>query len=215
MKPSIVALAIMMGPYVALAFDSDTANLEQLPAAQTSGGQPLMDVLRQRKSTREFKPEALDRQQLANLLWAAFGVNRSETGQRTAPSTMNLRSVDIYIATTQGVYRYDAPSHALVLISHDDVRAATGGQDYVKIAPVALIYVSDHAKLTKAAAEERAFYGAADTGFIGQNVYLYCASAGLGCVVHMPGDRAAMAKALQLRADQHIVLVHSVGVPAQ
>ncbi len=128
---------------------------------------------------------------------------------------MNLRCVDIYVATPDGAYRYDAPEHALEPITRQDIRALTGGQDYVKVAPLALVYVANYAKLGKSAPEDRRFYSAADTGFIGQNVYLYCASTGLGCVVHMPGDRAAMRSALHLTADQHIVLAHAVGHPAQ
>lgn len=172
-----------------------------------------MQVLAERKSTREFSSKPVERDQLANLLWAGFGVNRPETGQRTAPSTMNLRCIEIYVATAEGAFRYDAENHGLVRVNSDDVRAVTGGQDYVKTAPLALVYVADFAKLTKAAAGERDFYAAADTGFIGQNVYLYCASAGLGCVVHMPGDRAKIAQRLVLRPDQKVVLVHSVGYP--
>ena len=134
-----------------------------------------MEVLRDRKSTREIAADPVSREHLANLLWAGFGVNRPETGQRTAPCTMNLRMIDIYIATTDGVYRYDADNHRLVVISRQDVRSATGGQDYVKTAPVALIYVADRAKMEKVAESERTFYAAADAGLIGQNVYLYCA----------------------------------------
>jgi nitroreductase len=174
-----------------------------------------MEVLRDRKSTREFTTEPVSREQLANLLWAGFGVNRPETGQRTAPCTMNLRCIDIYVATTEGVFRYDAEAHRLVVIGRQDIRTLTGGQDYVKIAPVAIVYVADLGKLEKVAPAERTFYSATDAGFIGQNVYLYCASESLGCVVHMPGDRAAMAQALDLRPEQQLVLVQTVGHAAK
>ena len=160
------------------------------------GGRPLIEVLRDRKSTREFTTKPLDRQQLAGLLWAAFGVNRPETGQRTAPCTMNLRTIDIYLVTVEGAYRYDADAHGLVSVCGEDVRRLTGGQEYVKTAPVALVYVADQAKLAKVPPAERDFYSAADAGFIGQNVYLYCASESLGCVVHMPGDRSALGQKL-------------------
>jgi nitroreductase len=190
------------------------ADDEPLPAAATTGGRPLMEVLRDRKSTREYTSAPVSREQLANLLWAGFGVNRPATGQRTAPCTMNLRTIDIYVAATDGVYRYDADGHRLVVISRQDVRVLTGGQDYVKTAPLALLYVADQAKLEKVAEHERAFYSAADAALIAENVYLYCASAGLGCVIHMPGDRAALATALGLRSEQRVVLAHTVGHPA-
>jgi SagB-type dehydrogenase family enzyme len=214
--PSLCCAALILGFSISFANsdESPTVEYEALPAATMTGGRPLMEVLHDRKSTRELATDPISREQLANLLWAGFGVNRPETGQRTAPCTMNLRMIDIYLATTEGVFRYDAESHRLVVISRQDVRTSTGGQDYVKTAPIALIYVADRAKMDKVAESDRTFYAAADAGLIGQNVYLYCASEGLGCVIHMPGDRDALTKSLQLRPDQQIVLVHTVGHPA-
>jgi SagB-type dehydrogenase family enzyme len=193
---------------------AELTEFEPLPAASREGGKPLMEVLGIRKSTRQFSVKPIERATLGNLLWAAFGVNRPETGQRTAPSTMDLRCIDIYVVTAAGSYRYEAERHGLIRLDRADTRSLTGGQDYVKTAPVALVYVADHAKLARAAESERDFYAAADAGFIGQNVYLVCASEGLGCVVHMPGDRAGMARVLGLREEQRIVLVHSVGYAA-
>ena len=180
MRQYLVCLLLWMGPVLATGADPATPEFESLPAPRMDGGRPLMEVLRDRKSTREFSAQPVNREQLANLLWAGFGVNRPETGQRTAPCTMNLRSIDIYVATTDGAYRYDAETHRLVVVGRKDVRALTGGQDYVKIAPVALVYVADHARLAKVEPAERGFYAAVDAGLIGQNVYLYCASEALG-----------------------------------
>lgn len=199
---------------MALGAEVPPGTQEPLPAPTWDGGRPLMQVLKERKTTRQFSTRPLGRDQLANLLWAAFGVNRPETGQRTAPSTMNLRCIDIYVATAEGAYRYDAESHALVQVGREDVRPLTGGQDYVKTAPLALLYVADHARLAKVTPGEREFYAAADAGFIGQNVYLYCASEALGCVVHMPGDRSGLSQKLGFRPEQSLVLVHSVGYAA-
>src|SRR5258708_16838179 len=69
-----------------------------LPPAQTNGGKPLMECLQQRRTTREFKPDKLSLQALANLLWAGFGINRPLSGHRTAPSAMNSQDIDIYVA---------------------------------------------------------------------------------------------------------------------
>ena len=54
----------------------------------------------------------------------------------------------------------------------------------------------------------------ADTGFVAQNVYLYCATAGLACVVRGLVDRRKLAPALELRVDQRIVLAQTVGYAA-
>jgi SagB-type dehydrogenase family enzyme len=217
MRHFVFGLLLWMGPALAVGADPATPEFESLPVPRMDGGRPLMEVLRDRKSTRELSADPVSREQLANLLWAGFGVNRPQTGQRTAPCTMNLRSIDIYVATAEGAYRYDAEAHRLVVVSRKDVRTLTGGQDYVKVAPVALLYVADHARLATKVEQpaERSMYAAVDAGLIGENAYLYCASEGLGCVIHMPGDRAALSQALGLRPDQQIVLAHSVGHPAK
>jgi nitroreductase len=185
-----------------------------LPAARQSGGRPLLEALRERRSVRDFAARELPESLLADLVWAAFGVNRAETGRRTAPSTMDLRALDVYVVTSRGAWRYDAARHARVAAGVGDLRRLTGGQEYVAVAPVALVYVADERRMERVPEAERAFYAAADAGFVGQNVYLFCASEGLGSVVHMPGDRARLASALGLAPEQKIVLVHAVGYPA-
>ena len=184
-----------------------------LPSPQTDGGKPLMQALRDRHSTREFSSEKLAPQVLANLLWAAFGINRPGEGKRTAPSAMNWQEVDIYVATAEGLYVYDAKGNKLDPILAQDVRAATGVQPFVKDAPVGLVYVADFAKTGKSTADERNFYTGADAGFIAQNVYLFCASEGLAVVVRGGVDREKLAKVMKLRPDQRILLAQTVGYP--
>jgi len=185
----------------------------QLPAPQMDGGRPLMQVLKDRKSSREFSPEKLPAQVLSNMLWAAFGVNRPGSTGRTAPSASNSQEMDVYVAAADGLYVYDAKAYALKPVLAEDIRALTGRQAFAKDAPVNLIYVADLSKATRAAPADRDFYAAAHTGFISQNVYLYCASEGLATVVRASFDRAALAKAMGLRPDQKITLVQTVGYP--
>jgi SagB-type dehydrogenase family enzyme len=205
-------LFLVLGLSPTLAAAQELRPLE-LPKPQTDGGRPLMQVLRDRHSTREFKPDKLPLQVLSNLLWAAFGINRPETGKRTAPSAMNWQEVDIYVALPEGLYVYDAKAHRLMPILAEDVRAATGGQDFVKGAPLNLVYVADLARTKDAGAEEKNFYTTIDVGFIGQNVYLFCASEGLATVVRGTVDRAALAKLMKLRPEQKIIVAQTVGYP--
>jgi SagB-type dehydrogenase family enzyme len=150
---------------------------------------------------------------LATLLWCAFGVNRPESGRRTAPSAHNWQEIDVYAVQADGAFRYDAPAHALREVTAADVRAATGMQDFVATAPLDLVYVADFTKMTDAGAEERTFLSAASAGCIAQNAYLFCAASGLACVVRGWVDRARLAPALELRAAQRIVLAQTVGYP--
>jgi SagB-type dehydrogenase family enzyme len=183
----------------------------ELPAAQTDGGKPLMQALKARRSTRAFSGEPLPQQALSNLLWAAFGVNRAETGGRTAPSARNWQEIDVYVAKQDGLYLYEAAPHALRRVVAQDLRASIGGQEHSRTAPVTLIYVANDARMGMAGEETRAFYSAADTGFVAQNVYLYCASEGLGTVVFASIDRERLAKAMGLTPGQRITLAQSVG----
>lgn len=183
-----------------------------LPPPNQTGGMPLMAALKERQSIREFSPRTLPAQALSELLWASFGINRPANDHRTAPSTMNMQEIDLYVALANGLYVYDAKLHQLRGIAAADVRAKTGGKPELQAAPAILILVADISRMTKAKPADRDFYAAIDAGFISQNAYLYCASAGLATVVHEL-DRAPLARAMDLRPEQRIIIAQSVGYP--
>ncbi len=203
-------LAIFLLPALGLAADIKPIDL---PAAQTGGGKPLMQVLQARRSTREFSPRMPSPQVLSNLLWAAAGVNRPD-GRRTAPTASNRQEIDIYVITADGLYLYEPKSHKLTGVVPDDLRSLAGTQDFVKTAPINLVFVADFAKYGgKMTEENKLTYSGADTGYISQNVYLFCASEGLATVVRAGVDRPALSKAMRLRPEQRIILEQPVGYP--
>lgn len=186
-----------------------------LPKPRMQGGMPLMEALKNRRSSRQFDAgKSLPDQVLSDLLWAAFGVNR-EDGRRTAPSAVNWQEIDIYAVKADGIWRFDAKAHELSLVADGDRRSLTGGQPFVKDAAVNLVYVADLAKAGRGSEVDKTLYTAADTGFIAQNVYLFCASEGLGTVVRGSINRAALSKAMNLKDTQRIILAQSVGYPPQ
>lgn len=197
---------------LANAYAEERAPMKLVPP-QLTGGKPLMQTLHERRSTREFAARPLAPQDLSNLLWAASGVNRPDTGKRTAPSARDWREIDIYVVTADGVSVYDPDAHALRRVLARDLRALTGQQDFVAGAPLNLVYVADLDRMADAGAEDQLRYAAAGAGFIAQNVYLYCASAGLNTVVRGRVDRAALAAALGLGPRQQIILAQTVGYP--
>jgi nitroreductase len=180
-----------------------------LPAPQKTGGLPLMEALARRASEKDYDAtRELSTQQLANLLWAGFGVNRPD-GRRTAPSASNLQDVEIYVLMKPGAYVYDAANHKLRLVVAQDLRALGGKPD----APVTLIYVADLSKRTSGTAESKQNIASINSGFISENVYLYCASEGLATVYRGGYDRPALTEKLKLRADQGLVASQPVGYP--
>jgi nitroreductase len=187
----------------------------KLPVPQTEGGKPLMQALKERKTQREFSSKELPLQVISDMLWAANGINRPDSGLRTAPSSMNMQEIDIYVVKADGAYLFDARENMLVEVTGEDIRALTGSQPFVKDAPVNLVYVADLAKMSKAPVEAMDFYSATDTGFISENVYLYCASSGLATVVRGWVNKSALAKAMKLRPDQRITLAQTIGYPKE
>jgi SagB-type dehydrogenase family enzyme len=214
MKVRLVSIAgillVLMLNCSVLSFAAGSDSI-QLPNPQKEGGKPLMSALNDRMTTRTFSGDKIPMQTLSNLLWAACGINRPD-GRRTAPSAKNWQETDIYVATADGVYLYDAKKNALDTILTRDIRAMTGSQEYVKDAPVILIYVADYSKVKEVGTDKQILVGA-DVGLIAENVYLFCASEGLATVVRALIDRDALAKELKLRPEQKIILDQCVGYP--
>ena len=182
----------------------------KLPEPQKEGGIPLMEAINKRKSSRKFISKQLSSQVLSNLFWAAYGFNRPEKEMRTVPSAWNIQNISVYIAKSDGLYLYDAANNLLKLILREDIRQYTGKQSYVNNVPVNLIYVADLSMMSRVR-EKAKFYSAAQTGFIAQNVYLFCASFNLGTVVRDLIDRDNLRKLMNLKTSEEIILAQSVG----
>lgn len=190
----------------------DATRSIELPPPQREIDFALMQALAQRRSTRDFRSDALPPQMLSNLLWAADGVNR-DAGGRTAPSALNAQEIKVYVALPQGAYCYDAKAHALRLAAAADLRRVTGYQDFVDDAPLDLVYVADHTRMALVAASQREPFAWVASGAIAQNVYLFCAAFGLATVLRAWIDREAIARALGLPMDQQVLLSQTVGYP--
>jgi nitroreductase len=204
--------ALFFSAFLACVASAFAQDVIKLPAPKTEGGMPLMQALKERHSGRSFSDEKLPLQTLSNLLWAAWGINRPD-GHRTAPSARNSQEIDVYVAMSDGLFLYDAKQHQLQKILPEDIRASTGTNDYVKDAALNLVYVADLTRGNLKEPDAIEFYTGADTAFLAQNVYLFCASEGLEAVVRGSINRPALAKIMKLRPDQKITLAQSVGYP--
>ncbi len=204
--------------FVSVSIAADFATIK-LPLPDTKGGKPLMVCLNDRKTDRSFSTKKLPVEVLSNLLWAACGINRPDSGRRTAPSARNWQEIDVYVASEEGLYLYNAKTHTLDPLIKADLRKATThflqpSRSAIAGAPIQLIYVVDYAKMTIGTSDEnKLLYSGADAAFISQNVYLYCASVGLATGVRAFVDKDALAKDMKLHDKQKVVLVQAVGYP--
>lgn len=190
-----------------------------LPLPDKTGGKPLMQALNERRTTRNFAKDELSLQQISNMLWAGWGINRPEDGKRTAPSAVNWQEIDVYVSMASGLYLYDAESNVLKQVHNRDIRKVCGTQGFVADAPVNLVFVADMTKVGKNEGDQindsDLFMSYADCAFIGQNIYLFCASEGLGCVIRGSIPKERLATEMGLKPMQRILLAQTVGFPSK
>ncbi|MBE6317648.1 MAG: SagB/ThcOx family dehydrogenase [Bacteroidales bacterium] len=187
-----------------MSFSSCAASDIVLPQPQKTGGMPLMEALSNRKSTREFSTEKrLSEQQLSDLLWAACGFNRED--KLTIPTALNKQEITIYVIAPEGAWLYAAKENKLVEVTTEDVREYSAAQDFAKKAPLNIAIVSDKELMPND------IYAGTDAGAVMQNIYLWCASNGIGTVTRGSFDKDGLAKALNLKPSQRVILVQTVG----
>jgi SagB-type dehydrogenase family enzyme len=210
-KYSVISLLVLVFFVSALFLSAEEMKPIQLKKPEF-GKKPVLDILAKRQSMREYSTKPLPVEVLSELLWAACGINR-EDGKRTAPTAMNMQEIDVYAVMADGAYFYDAKENVLKPVVMKDLREATGKQAFVKDAPLNIVLVADFAKMTRGTEEDKRVYAGMDASFVSENIYFYCAAEGLATVVRAMVDRDALAKALNLRPDQKVILAQTVGYP--
>jgi nitroreductase len=173
----------------------------------------LMDALKQRRSTRSFADQAINKQDLSNLLWAAGGINRNNGG-RTVPL---LGDIGIYVAMQSGVYLYQPKNHELKRILSEDIRLQISEQNTVKQAPLVFIYAIDDNSFSpfmrKAMKKAHGmdFYYGNQTAYSTQNVYLYACSNNMNTVVIGGFKREFVDEKLMFDESRNSYLIQPVG----
>lgn len=190
----------------------------KLPAPRKDLAFPLMKALEKRRSIRRWEDTPLSEQELSDLLWAACGISKGAYGnvksKRTAPSACNSQEIRVYALTEKGAFLYDEERHSLIKILSRDIREHVGTQKMMKAAPLGLVFVADLSRMTSPFVRNKdaqRFSAWVDTGYISQNVYLYCAASGLGTVALSLVDRDKLHELLRLREHEKVVLTQAVG----
>lgn len=190
----------------------------KLPEPQKELDFPLMKALENRRSARRWKGSPVTEQELSNLLWAACGITKLKKGKvkskRTAPSACNFQEIRVYVLFEKGVFLYNEENHELLEVVSKDIREYVGTQKMMRLAPLGLVFVADLSKMTGPFfrnKEAQKFCAWVDTGYISQNVYLYCAASGLGTVALSLVDREKLHYLMQLKEYEEIVITQVVG----
>ena len=201
-----IAIALMIG---AGAFAQDVIRLPQPKWDDNNGGKAtLVEVLKNRRTEREYSKEALSDQVLSNVLWAACGINRPAEKKITAPSAINAQDVIVFVCRSDGAFRYDALNNTLIKVSSKDLRKdVAANQAFSAVAPVSLVLVSDLNKFRSPRAE----LGAMDAGYVSENICLICTAMGLKTVPRATMNKEVLAKELGLIDNQILELNHPIG----
>lgn len=196
----LLAVALVVSSTLA---NAQTESIIKLPEVTRVKGKNIMEAFASRASVREFDSKELDLQEVADLLWAANGINRPAEGKRTAPTAMNSQDIDVYLINSKGAYRYDAKAHALVLVNSGDYRAVVAGtqQAFAKV-PLFLVMVSDLSRFQRGEESQKQTWAAMDAAIVSQNVNLYCAGVGLKTRPRVYMDTDKLREVLKLTSTQ-------------
>lgn len=191
----IILLLGMLIPF------SVAAETIELPKPDVAGGMPLMEAVAKRKTMREFSAKQIDMEDLSNILFAAWGVSHDD--KRTIPTARNRQDMSVYAFWKGKVWKYDGQKHLLEAVSDKSIADALTLQDFVKEAPLTLIFVGK---------PDDKGYWAMHAGSAYQNVGLYCASRGLNNVVRGMIDKKKIADVLGIEPEE-VIITQTVGWP--
>ena len=198
MNKKIMLLSAAFGAMSSAAAAFETMNL---PTPQIDEESSLYQALKYRHAVRNFTTQQIDNQMISNILWVAYGVNR-EDGRRTIPTAKNEQDLSVYITNDKGVFLYDALKNELQMVSPESLLPLFQTQDYMKNVPLVLIYVGS--------TDDKNF-ALMHAGSAYQNVDLYAATNNLGSVVRAFFDKQEVAKALNLKENQQVIISQAIG----
>lgn len=209
MKLRLLPIVALMLPLMALS--AEVGDVVKFDAPPTKVGRDVMQAFANRKSSTGFSGRPVPVKDLGNILWAANGINRPESGMRTAPSALNKQDIDIYIFDQKNVYKYDPKPHAMNLVVKGDHRSLF--TERMKT-PVIILLVSDVSKFDGGGygtEDDFRRMGAFDAGIVSQNISIYCSALGIATRVRASMDGPGIQKLLGLSGKQIPMLNHAVG----
>ena len=191
-----------------------------LPQPAHAADKSLEELLRQRRSVRDYQAAALQLSDISQLLWAAQGITHPR-GFRTAPSAGALYPLELYVVAgnvndlAAGVYHYQADGHRLARMQSGDQRKplaqAALAQTWIRDAAAVVVFAAVYDRTTRKYAQRGVRYVHMEVGHAAQNLFLQAEALGLATVVVGAFRDDELAGVLQLPAEVRPLLLMPVG----
>jgi nitroreductase len=200
---------------VAVALSAAVPATIELATPDTTRGLTFAKTLSVRHSERNFKTTPLSHQDLSDLVWSVYGINRPSNGHLTIPTATNSQDISLYVYLPAGVYLYDNKKSVLTGVLEGDHRADLASvQTSVLTAPVFLLIVSDYTKFAGLGTDEAKKWSAYDAGVAAQTAVLWAAANGFVACPRAIVDADKVSKSLNLKTTQLVHLNVPVGLQA-
>jgi SagB-type dehydrogenase family enzyme len=191
----------------------------------------LGDILRRRRSQREYSPTPLTLEQLSTLIGYACGVTGRTHGYgyarlplRTFPSCGGLQVPEVYLSiqrvdgVTGGLYHYHSVDHVLERLRLGSfgayLREVSVGQPQLETAAVVVLVTGCFDRLRWKYGERGYRYMCMDVGYLGQNLCLVGEAMGLGVCAIAGFMDDAIEQFLEVDGRNEIaLLLTTIGVP--
>ena len=186
----------------------------------------LIEAIRNRRSRRAYRREALTLEELSFLLWATQGIRqRTSVGHayRTVPSAGCRHALETYLCVLSvdglepAIYRYLPLEHQLLFefteerLAHK-MDAATFGQSFPGQAAVTFIWTTIPYRMEWRYDLAAHKVIAIDAGHVCQNLYLACEAIGSGTCAIAAYDQEALDRLLRIDGkDEFAVYLAPVG----
>lgn len=211
----ITTLIVFVFLTLANAVDKEGEKMIKLPAPETKGKISVEETISKRRSVRSYRDVPLSDKELSQLLWAAQGITDAAGGLRAAPSAGATYPLETYVVNASGVFHYVSTEHSLRKIIESDLRSALASaaldQRFISKASIVIVFAAVTERTMGRYGKRGLMYIHMEAGHVAQNVHLQAVALGMGSVPIGAFDEQAVARVLELPADQTPLYLIPVG----
>ncbi len=198
-----------------------TGTMIELPPPVTDGNVSIEKALSLRRSVRRYSDQAMDLDQVSQLLWSAQGIT-NERGFRTAPSAGATFPLEVFLVVhrvnglPKGIYHYLPQGNQLHFLREADLAEplsrACLGQSMLRDGAIVLVFAAEFERTTGRYGDRGIRYVHNEIGHASQNVHLQAAALDLGTVVIGAYRDEEVESLLQLDDELRVLYLMPVGL---